>query len=62
MIVCCVEKRFGTVRAPHLVQWLSDNGSIFAANKTLEIAVALNLTPASLPSQVSTATAWPRPS
>jgi transposase InsO family protein len=29
--------------APHPVQWLSDNGSIFAAQKTIEIAVALNL-------------------
>src|SRR3954466_11325978 len=29
----------------HPVQWLSDNGSIFAAHKTIEIAVALNLVP-----------------
>jgi len=26
MMVDCVEKRFGTIRAPHRVQWLSDNG------------------------------------
>jgi mutator family transposase len=25
---------------PHLAQWLSDNGSIFAARKTVEIALA----------------------
>jgi transposase InsO family protein len=49
MMVHCVEKRFGTVRAPHPVQWLSDNGSIFAAHETIEIAVALNLVPCFTP-------------
>ena len=43
MMVRCVEQRFGTIRAPHPVQWLSDNGSIFAAHRTIEIALALNL-------------------
>ncbi|HVH80156.1 MAG TPA: IS3 family transposase [Stellaceae bacterium] len=43
MMVRCVEQRFGGVRAPHPVQWLSDNGSIFAAHRTVEIALALNL-------------------
>jgi putative transposase len=37
-MVQCVEHRFGDLRAPHRVQWLTDNGSIFAANRTLEIA------------------------
>jgi putative transposase len=49
MMVHCVEQRFGTIRAPHPVQWLSDNGSIFAAHKTIEIAVALNLVPCFTP-------------
>jgi putative transposase len=49
MMVHCVEQRFGAIRAPHLVQWLSDNGSIFAAHKTIEIAVALNLVPCFTP-------------
>jgi transposase InsO family protein len=31
MMMRCVEQRFGDIRAPHPVQWLSDNGSIFAA-------------------------------
>jgi len=31
MMVQCVEQRFGDIRAPRKVQWLSDNGSIFAA-------------------------------
>jgi transposase InsO family protein len=37
MMVQCVEQRLGEIRAPHTVQWLTDNGSIFAANRTLEI-------------------------
>ena len=49
MMVHCVEKRFAAIRAPHPVQWLSDNGSIFAAHKTVEIAVALNLVPCFTP-------------
>jgi putative transposase len=49
MMVRCVEQRFGAIRAPHPVQWLSDNGSIFAAHKTIEIAVALNLVPCFTP-------------
>ena len=49
MMVECVERRFGTFRAPHRVQWLTDNGSIFAAHKTVEIAMALNLEPCFTP-------------
>jgi transposase InsO family protein len=49
MIVQCVERRFGSIRAPHRVQWLTDNGSIFAAYKTVEIAMALNLEPCFTP-------------
>jgi putative transposase len=49
MMVRCVEQRFGTLRAPQPVQWLSDNGSIFAAHRTIEIALALNLAPCFTP-------------
>jgi putative transposase len=49
MMVQCVEQRFGDLRAPHRVQWLTDNGSIFAANRTLEIAAALNFEPCFTP-------------
>jgi transposase InsO family protein len=49
IMVRCVEQRFGTIRAPHAVQWLSDNGSVFAAHKTIEIALALNLVPCFTP-------------
>ena len=49
MMVECVERRFGGSRAPHKVQWLTDNGSIFAAYKTIDIALALNLEPCFTP-------------
>ena len=48
-MVDCVEKRFGAMRAPQPVQWLSDNGSIFAAHRTIEVALALNLVPCFTP-------------
>lgn len=48
-MVRSVEQRFGAIRAHHPVQWLSDNGSIFAARKTIEIALALNLVPCFTP-------------
>jgi putative transposase len=48
MMVDCVERRFGAIRAPHPVQWLSGNGSIFAAHRTIQIALALNLVPCSI--------------
>jgi len=49
MMVRCIEQRFGTLHAPYPVQWLSDNGSIFAAHNTIEIALALNLVPCFTP-------------
>jgi transposase InsO family protein len=39
----CVEARFGAPRAPQPVQWLTDNGSIYAAAHTIDMAGALNL-------------------
>jgi hypothetical protein len=45
MMIECGERRFGGSRAPHNVQWLTDNGSIFAAYKTMDIALALNFEP-----------------
>ena len=49
MMVRRVGQRFSDIRAPHPVQWLSDNGSIFAARRTIEIAVALNPAPCFTP-------------
>jgi hypothetical protein len=45
----CVESRFGTFKAPRQVQRLSDNGSIYAAAKTLDTAIALGLSPCFTP-------------
>lgn len=49
LMVDCVETRFHDPRAPHQVQWLADNGPVYAAGKTLAIAVALNLEPSFTP-------------
>jgi transposase InsO family protein len=62
MMVQCVEQRFGDVRASQKVQWLTDNGSTFAAGRTLEIAVALNLEPCFTLVEFPKVMAWPRPS
>ena len=57
-----VELRFGTVQAPHAVEWLSDNGSPFTARETLDFAAALGLVPCFTPVQSPELTALPKPS
>lgn len=37
----CVEKRFGALKAPHPVEWLSDNGSCYTAKETVAFASML---------------------
>jgi len=49
MMIESVERRFRSVRAPHRLEWLTDNGSVYAAGKTVEIALALGLTPCFTP-------------
>lgn len=49
LMIGCVEGRFGAFKTPHQVQWLTDNGSIYAAAKTIETAVALGLQPCFTP-------------
>lgn len=49
MMVEAVEQRFSQARAPHRIQWLTDNGSIYAAGKTVDIALALGLDPCFTP-------------
>lgn len=39
----CVETRFGASRTPHRVEWLTDNGSCYAARETVEFASWLGL-------------------
>jgi putative transposase len=43
MMLEAVEKRFGAIRAPHAVEWLSDNGSPYKAIETRRLAAQLNL-------------------
>ena len=43
LMIVCVERRFGTSKTPHLVEWLSDNGSAYIAKDTLDTAMALGL-------------------
>jgi transposase InsO family protein len=49
MMLEAVEKRFGSVRAPHPVEHLSDNGSPYTAKETRDFALALNLVPCFTP-------------
>ncbi len=49
MMIECVERRFQAPRAPYRIQWLTDNGSIYAAAKTVDIALALGLDPCFTP-------------
>jgi transposase InsO family protein len=48
-MLACVERRFATLRAPHPVQWLADNGSAYTARETLDFAAALSLVPCFTP-------------
>ena len=43
LMIACVERRFGSTRTTHPVEWLSDNGSAYIAKDTLDIATALGL-------------------
>jgi transposase InsO family protein len=49
MMLEAVEKRFGSIRAPHPVEWLSDNGSPYTARDTRLFAPQLNLVPCFTP-------------
>ncbi|MGE0653418.1 MAG: IS3 family transposase [Alphaproteobacteria bacterium] len=44
-----VESRFGAIRAPQPVEWLSDNGSPYTAGETVAFANALGLVPCFTP-------------
>jgi transposase InsO family protein len=43
LMLVCVERRFGSTRMPHPVEWLSDNGSAYIARETRDMATALGL-------------------
>lgn len=44
LMLAAVERRFGQTRAPHPLEWLSDNGSAYIARETADMARALGLT------------------
>ena len=49
MMLAGVEGRFGTDRAPHPIEHLSDNGSCYTAKDTRDFAAALGLVPCFTP-------------
>jgi len=49
MMLEAVETRFGTLRAAHPVEWLSDNGSPYTARETRRFAAKLGLVPCFTP-------------
>lgn len=49
MMLEAVETRFRAIRAPHPVEWLSDNGSPYTAQDTRRFAMQLNLAPCFTP-------------
>ncbi len=51
MMLEAVETRFGALRSPHLLEWLTDNGSAYTAKETRDFATALNLVPCFTPVQ-----------
>ena len=51
MMLEAVEARCGVLRAPHPLEWLTDNGSAYTARETRDFAAALNLVPCFTPVQ-----------
>ena len=49
MMLEAIETRFGAIRAPGSVEWLSDNGSPYTARETRIFAAQLNLVPCFTP-------------
>lgn len=43
LMVAAVERRFQTLKAPHRLEWLSDNGSAYIARQTAQVAAALGI-------------------
>jgi transposase InsO family protein len=51
MMLEAVETRFAAIRAPHPLEWLTDNGSVYTAKETRDFAMAINLVPCFTPVQ-----------
>jgi putative transposase len=61
-MIPCVEKRCAAIHNPYPVQWLRDNGSIFAADRTIGIALPLNLELCFTPVESPASNGMPQPS
>ena len=57
-----VESRFAAVQAPHAVEWLTDNGSVYTAHETRAFATASISSLASLPFKARNRMASPKAS
>ena len=51
MMLEAVESRFAAIQAPHALEWLTDNGSVYTAHETRAFATTLNLVPCFTPIQ-----------
>ena len=51
MMLEAVETRFAAIQAPHPLEWLTDNGSVYTAKDTRDFALAINLVPCFTPVQ-----------
>jgi putative transposase len=49
LMVESIERRFGDRAPPHLIQWLSDNGSCYRAHETIDFAIELDFGPCFTP-------------
>ncbi len=49
MMLEAVERRFGTIRTPHRIEFLSDNGAAYTAKDTRDFALSLGLEPCFTP-------------
>jgi transposase InsO family protein len=43
LMIAAVERRFQTLKAPHRLEWLSDNCSAYIARQTAQVAAALGI-------------------
>ena len=49
LMVISLERRFGGLKAPYAIEWLSDNGSGYTAKETVAFAKSLGLVPCFTP-------------
>ena len=43
LMIAAVERRFQSLKVPHRLEWLSDNGSAYIARQTAQVAAALGI-------------------